>query len=392
MNTRLFKGWLFIIVVASMMLLLNNINNWPIVLAIVVVSVGWMLLIKNTTSNNITQSISKDDVGLDSSGLQPKVIKSLQEANFITEKDMPVLLTSLDQVQGITSDASTKLRNSFNGLIRNTERQSSLTSALITKLRIDDGSDKLKFDKFVEEISEVLTNYVDLAVMVSDKSIAAAHKMHDMMKQMNHMNALVDDVKSLADRTSLLALNASIEAARAGEFGSGFAVVAKEVRNLAHKSGKLNDKIHENVSLSKSTLDETNIIVGEIASLEMDKALEAKSNLNEAVSELDEVSSFISESLNTSTFITESIKSDVGEAVMALQFEDMSLQLVQYVHTRLEQIVEDSDELESLLKEDDLNIIFERIDSKFNVANKPASQAQSAVSSTAIDEGDVELF
>ena len=46
----------------------------------------------------------------------------------------------------------------------------------------------------------------------------------------------VTEINALADQTSLLSLNASIEAAKAGDFGTGFAVVAHEIHNLAQQS------------------------------------------------------------------------------------------------------------------------------------------------------------
>ncbi|MBT2341892.1 MULTISPECIES: methyl-accepting chemotaxis protein [Pseudomonas] len=88
-------------------------------------------------------------------------------------------------------------------------------------------------------VGEAIAQIERLSREVSHSTDAMGH----LKRESDKIGSVLDVIKSVAQQTNLLALNAAIEAARAGEAGRGFAVVADEVRSLAQRTQKSTEEI-----------------------------------------------------------------------------------------------------------------------------------------------------
>jgi len=304
-------------------------------------------------------------------------------------------------------EAVDNLQASFNGLNEQTGNQLNMIMQLIdrtkdssTEERDDEqprDDSKMSFSDFASETNTLLDYFVDQIIATSKDSMKIMHGIDDVAQQMMGVEELLDDVRSIANKTNLLALNAAIEAARAGEAGRGFAVVADEVRNLSIRSNEFSEKIGGIMKTAMGNIVNAQNTIEHMASKDMMFAIESKQKVDTTFQEMDKLNDFMSETLNQVSSGAADISGKVGVAVRALQFEDIVRQLVEHVQLRLNgfskviedmQLLMDSNPTREMLIES-MSKIEEDLE---NLKYLHSNMESKVVSQTSMDAGDIEMF
>ena len=239
-------------IVTIVALILGVIAAWVITRQITVPLGETLVAVERVASGDLTHNLSvdrRDELGQLQGSIQRMTVELRQLIGGIGE-GVTQIASAAEELSAVTEQTSAGVNSqkietdqvatamhemtaTVQEVARNAEEASE--AAVAADLQAREG------DKVV---NEAIAQIERLATEVGHSTEAMA----ELKRESDKIGSVLDVIKSVAQQTNLLALNAAIEAARAGEAGRGFAVVADEVRSLAQRTQKSTEEIEELIS------------------------------------------------------------------------------------------------------------------------------------------------
>ena len=168
------------------------------------------------------------------------------------------LASAAEELTAVTDDSTRGLQRQNDEIQQAATAVNEMTAAVEEVARNAAGASQVSAQtasdalKGQNQVQQAVTAMNTMAVEINDST----QRVEALAGQIRDITKVLDVIRGIAEQTNLLALNAAIEAARAGEQGRGFAVVADEVRALAHRTQVSTGEIESMISQVRNGADE----------------------------------------------------------------------------------------------------------------------------------------
>jgi methyl-accepting chemotaxis protein len=155
-----------------------------------------------------------------------------------------------EELSAVTEEASRGLQQQNNEIEQAATAVNEMTAAVeeVARNAVSTSEASNQSTQAAREGRDQVVKTVDAIQTMTHDVQNTAQMIEGLATQGRDIGKVLDVIRAIAEQTNLLALNAAIEAARAGEAGRGFAVVADEVRALAHRTAQSTQEIEKMVA------------------------------------------------------------------------------------------------------------------------------------------------
>ncbi|MCK9801366.1 methyl-accepting chemotaxis protein [Pseudomonas sp. MAFF 302030] len=203
-------------------------------------------------SGNLTQAIEVD--GNDEATRLLKALAEMQASLRSTIEQIAGSATQLasasEELSAVTEEASRGLQQQNNEIEQAATAVNEMTAAVeeVARNAVSTSEASQQSTQAAREGRDRVVDTVDAIQTMTHDVQNTSLMIEGLATQGRDIGKVLDVIRAIAEQTNLLALNAAIEAARAGEAGRGFAVVADEVRALAHRTAQSTQEIEKMVA------------------------------------------------------------------------------------------------------------------------------------------------